>query len=254
MMDLSTEGREIQLPIEIWQHPETIAKEIQDRHQPVDYMQIVGDNRVLFLAENHRNYSIRYHLAHHARTLKAAGITHYAIEAQESGNEFFEKLNKGEPVDFSHVDIGPGGADYEEAIRVMAAQGIQVVAVDMDRRTKPTPEQREARITENIHRLLEADPNTKVALLIGAFHTSRYTLTEGMPHVGRRMMEARIPTVKVHFAGGEAKGPTNLKDAVINAGLADHEFMLNFQHYANLKFVPFGKGEADWIIHLPQQQ
>ena len=29
--------------------------------------------------------------------------------------------------------------------------------------------------------------------------------------------------------------------------------MLDFRPYANLSTVPFGKGEADYIVHLPQQ-
>lgn len=73
---------------------------------------MVVDKRVLLLAENHVDHSIRHHLVQHARNLKAAGITHYAIEANEAGNVVFERLNRGEAVDLSKVDVGPGGADY----------------------------------------------------------------------------------------------------------------------------------------------
>ncbi len=247
------EGNEGQRPVDPWQNPDNTAKEIKGRHQPVDYSQMVGDNRVLFLAENHSNHPIRHHLAQHARDIKAAGITHYAIEAKEAGNEVFEKLNNGEAVDLSRVDVGPGRADYEEAIRAMAAQGIKVVAIDIDQSTKPTKEEREARLTDNINHLLEADPNSKVAVLIGGFHTTRHYVSEGVPSVGRRLMEAQVPAVNVLFAGGEAKGPTMLTGAVSKAGLANQEFMLDFKPYHNLQTVPFGKGEADWVVHLPQQ-
>ncbi|MBI2338221.1 hypothetical protein HYU95_03465 [Candidatus Daviesbacteria bacterium] len=250
---VNLESSEGQKPSDPWLNPADTAKEIKNRHQPVDYAQMLADNRVLFLAENHGNHPIRHHLAQHARDIKAAGITHYAIEANEAGNAVFERLNRGEAVDLSKVDVGPGRADYETAIRALAAQGIQVVAIDIDQKTKPSKEAREACLTENINRLLEVDSNSKVAVLIGGFHTTKYYVSEGVPSVGRRLMEELVPAVNVHFAGGEAKGPTILTGAVSKAGLAHLEFMIDFRPYANLSGVPFGKGGADWVVHLPQQ-
>jgi hypothetical protein len=249
---IDIEGAEGQKPSDIWRNPTDVAKEIQDKQQPVDYPLILGDNRVLFLAESHSNYPIRKHIAQHAKDLKAAGITHYAIEAYETGNDFFDKLNKGKPVDLSKVDVGPGRADYEEAIRAMAAQGIKVVAVDIDHATNPSREEREARLTENIMRLLQEDPNSKVAVLIGGFHALRYYVSRDVPSVGKRLMDAQAPAVNVYFAGGEDKMPTQLTDPVNKIGLGNREFMLDCRPYANSNSVPFGKGEADYIIHLPQ--
>lgn len=252
-MDVTNiESGERQNPIDPWQVPDNTVKEIQDKLLPVNYHQMVADNRVVFLAENHSNHPIRKHLAQHVADLKAAGITHYAIEAKEAGNEVFERLNKGEQVDLSRVDVGPGRADYEEAIRALAAQGIEVVAIDIDQSTKPSKEEREARLTENINKLLQ-NPQSRVAVLIGAFHTTRHYVSEGVPSVGKRLMDAQVAVVNVYFAGGEAKGPTMLTGAVSKAGLAHQEFMLDFRPYAGTKTVPFGRGEADWVIHLPQR-
>ncbi len=241
------------VPIDPWKSPQDTAKEIKDRHQSISYIQIVGENRVLFLAEKHNNHPIRRHLVQYARDIKAAGITHYAIEAKEEGNAVFERLNKGgESVDLSKVDVGPGGADYEETIRAMVAQGIKIVAIDIDQSKKPSGEEREAKITENIEKILQLDPNAKVAVLIGAFHTSRRTSIEGVRQTGSRLMELQIPAVNVRFAGGEDDGPTMLTGAVSQAGLASQEFMLDFRPYANSQNVPYGKGEVDWVVHLPQ--
>lgn len=253
MSDGNLEAKESGLPKDPWGSFEEAGKEVKDRHQPVNYAQMVADNRVLFLAENHSNHSIRHHLVQHARDIKAAGITHYAIEANEASNVVLEGLNRGEVVDLSKIDVGPGRRDYEDAIRALAAQGIQVVAIDIDQKTKPNKEARESRLTENINRLLEADPNSKVAVLIGGFHTSRHYVSEGVPSVGRRLMEAQVPAVNVHFAGGEVSAPLILTRGASEAGLASQEFMIDFRPYSSLERPPFGKGEADYVVHLPQQ-
>ena len=237
-----------------WLNSADTIKEIKDRRQPVDYHTIAAEARVLFLAENHSNHAIRQHLVRHAPDLRKAGITHYAIEADEAGNVTFEKLGGNEPVDLSRVDVGPGRADHEEAIKAISAQGIAVRAIDVDKRSSLSGEDREVRLEENINRLLQEDSNNKVAVLIGRFHTSRNTdMPEGIPSVGKRLMKAGVPTTNVIFTGGESRIPKVITDAAVGAALANQEFMLDFRSYANLKHVPFGEGEADWVIHLPQQ-
>ena len=249
------EGVEVDTSEDVWSSNARVAQELKSKHQPVEYSQMVGDARVLFLAENHSNHAIRSHIVSHAADLRRAGITHYAIEANEASNQALERLNAGEDVDLSKVDLGPGREDYEKAVRAMAAEGIKVVAVDIDQSTKPMGEEREARITENINRLLEAEPNSKIAVLIGGYHTSRHYVSEGVASVGRRLMEAQIPAVNVHFAGGEDKTPRVLTDGAREAGLAGTEFAFDLRPYASSlsKHVPYGPGEADYIVHLPQQ-
>ena len=79
---------------------------------------------MVFLGEAHLNDTIRIHLAAYAyaRKLKEAGIIHYAIEAYERGNDVFDRLNKGESVDLSGVDVGPAVSrvvdpDYAAQVR-----------------------------------------------------------------------------------------------------------------------------------------
>lgn len=235
-----------------WSIKATAAKEIREKARPVNYTEIVGVNRVIFLAENHSNTPIRRHIARRADQLKAAGITHYAIEASDTGKEVFDRLNQGENADLSRVDVGPGRSDYEDAIYAMHAAGIAVVPVDIDQTTKPTQEEREAHITANIDRILDADPNAKVAVLIGGFHSSRRTSGQDFSYTGKRLMDKGIPTVNVHFAGGEVASPTIITKPAREAGKASDEFMLDMNPYQNLDGVPYGKGESDYIIHLPQ--
>jgi hypothetical protein len=65
-----------------WNSPETIAQEIREKKQPVDYKKLFQDKRVLFLADDHSNSSIRLHIAQHGKELRESGVTHYAIEAK----------------------------------------------------------------------------------------------------------------------------------------------------------------------------
>jgi len=252
-MDSSNAEVQGNAPKDPWISRDGTAKELKDKHQPVDYAKVVGDNRVLFFAENHSNHSIRRHLARNAHALKTAGITHYAIEAKEQGNEVFEQLNRGESVDLSRVDVGPGRHDYEDTIRAMAAQGIKVVAVDIDQSTKPTNEEREARMTANLKRILDEDPDAKVAYLVGGFHASKKTGIDGMDMTGKRLADADIPLVIVNFAGGELPPPTSFTDGAREAGLASEEFMIDMRSYADSQRVPYGAGKTDYIVHLPQE-
>jgi CheY-like chemotaxis protein len=240
---------------DVWADPQSVRKEITERHKPVNYSQIVGDARVLFLAENHSNRSIRKHIISHARDLKEAGITHYAIEAKEEGNEALERLNKDEQVDLSSVDVGPGGEDYKEAVRAMAAQGIKVVAVDIDQTSKPTRDEREAHMTKNLLRILEQNPDSKIAYLVGGFHTSKRVLSDGLAWTGKRIIDAGVKTITAYYAGGEDDVPRILIDGARKAELANTEFVLDMRPYASSdsKMVPYGAGETDYVIHLPQE-
>src|SRR3990172_9854278 len=95
----SIEGSETVSNPDPWLKLDTAAAEVKATHQPVDYQKIIGDARVLFLGERHSNHPIREHIATHASDLKRAGITHYAIEASEQGNDEFANLNEGKAVD-----------------------------------------------------------------------------------------------------------------------------------------------------------
>lgn len=257
MNDLTKETPAGNQEIDPWSNQIAIVKEITDNRVPVDYIQIIADNRVVLLGETHENSPIRDHLARMATAFRNAGITHYAIEASSTGRTTFDRLNAGEQVDLSQVQVGPfvpseGRSNYETTIKAMSAQGIKIVPVDIDQSTKPTTEERESHIMQELRQVL-TDPNAKVAVLLGGFHVSKKVPRSGIPYVGRRLTEAGIPTVTVRFAGGFETTPKIITDGVRGARLADQEFMLDMKPYKESKYAPYGEGETDFVIHLPQQ-
>lgn len=247
--------------VDPWSSFEESAKEIAQNRQPVNWQKMVGDNRVALLGEEHGNSLIRNHLAAHAKDLKTAGITHYAIEAEatEKSKDALAKLQSREPVDLSGIELGPfmsdeGRSNYEQAVRAMATQGIQIVPIDIDQTQQYTIEEREAHMMGEVQKLLESDPSAKVAVLVGDIHTNKTTSQEGVPFLGKRITDAGIPAVTIQFAGGKSPALQSLLEGAKRAGSADQEFMLDMRPYAKSKHVPFGAGQTDFVVHLPQQK
>jgi hypothetical protein len=270
-----------------WNSPETISQEIKEKKQTVDYKKLLQDKRVLFLGDNHSNSSIRLHIAQHSKELKEAGVTHYTIEAKDSGRNVFDRLNNGENVDLSTVDVGPaesaaglsrlgslasmaasgfsplggfseevyeGRKGDEHAIRAMAKQGIKIVPIDMDQSGSHSREEREVHLTKGITGILESDPKAKVAVIIGGDHTLKRYEPNGIASVGKRVAKAGYPTATIQFTGGKSDMPRNITDGARAAGVASQEFILDMQPYADSKTsIPYGAGETDYVIHLPQK-
>lgn len=219
----------------------------------IDYKEIIGDSRVVFFGENHSNSPIRVHIAQYAKALKEAGITHYVIEATrtEKSIQLLQSLVNGEPVDLSSIDLGPGG-NSEIAVRALAEEGIQVVPVDIDQDCKPSKEEREAYIAKNIQAIIASSPNAKVAVLIGRFHASKKEIS-GFSYSAKRIIDAKVPCIVINFAGGTVNGPTRLTVPAEKAGLSNREFVLDMRRYSELEDIPFGPGQTDYVIYLPQQ-
>jgi hypothetical protein len=238
-----------------WASAQSAAAEVASRKQPVDYATILGRARVLLAGENHANTAIRAHLAGRAEHIRHAGFTHYGIEAGPAGQPAIDALHRGERVDLSRVDLGPGGADYELAVRAMAAQGLRIVFVDVDTaaQQKVGREGREQHITDHIAAALASDPDTRILVLIGGFHTGKTPMTDGIKSTRTRLDEAGIDTVTVEIVGGTLSIPRILTDAAAAAGAADEEFMLDLRGDQTSRSVPFGAGNTDWVIHLPQR-
>lgn len=269
-----------------WDSFETTVQEIREKRQSVDYKQLLQGKRVLFLADNHSNLSIRLHIAQHAQELKEIGITHYAIEADDRGKVVFDRLNQGEEVDLSGVDIGRAGkaarlkrlSEFtkmavsglspldsfkeephegrkgdEYAIREIAKQGIKVVPIDMDQSGKPSSEEREVHLTKGITKILESDSEAKVTVFIGGNHTLKKYESEGVPSVGKRIAESGYPTITIRFTGGKSDMPRMITDGARAAGVQNQEFLLDMRPYADVSgFVPYGVGETDFVVHLPR--
>ncbi len=155
--------------------------------------------------------------------------------------------------DLSKVNVGPGRADYVEAIKAMASQGIKIVPIDIDQSSKPSQEKREAHLADNLLETFQKNPQARVAVLIGTNHTLRvYDITKDVPSLHQRIIRAGIPTINAVFTGGEENIPRNITESAVQAGLGNTEFMLDMRPYIGMKNVPYGAGEVDFVIHLPQ--
>ena len=249
-----SEGNEATPKVDPWSDSQRASQEIKEKHFPVNYPQIVGDARVLFLGERHDDNTIREHIISSAPDFKAAGITHYAIEAPEVGNVTLARFNRGEQVDLSTIDVGPARFNYEQAILAMNAQGIQVVAVDIDQSSNPTRQERESRMSANLLKVIKENPNSKIAYLVGTTHAIKKPLTDKVKSAAQITEEAGVKTVTAVFTGGIDSVPRNLTSAAKDAGLASAEFALDFRLYAasTLKSIPYGAGRVDFVIHLPR--
>lgn len=250
----NTEGNETALEVDPWSDSQRATQEIKEKHFSVNYPQIVRDARVLFLGERHDDNSIREHIISSAVDLKAAGITHYAIEAPEVENVTLTRFNRGEQVDLSTIDVGPARFNYEQAILAMNAQGIQVVAVDIDQNSSPARQERESRMSTNLLKVIKENPNSKIAYLVGMTHAIKKPLTDKVKSAAQITEEAGIKTVTAVFAGGIDSVPRNLTSAVRDAGLESAEFALDFRPYitSTSKSIPYGRGRVDFVIHLPR--
>src|SRR5947209_3290114 len=57
-----------------------IEKMLVQQQKRVNYAEVLGNNRMIFIGESHLNNEEQEHIVRHAKDLKAAGITHYAVE------------------------------------------------------------------------------------------------------------------------------------------------------------------------------
>lgn len=245
------------MPSDPWENPKSGAREMRAEKRPVDYNRIVGEKRVLFLGESHTNHAIREHICRYVKSFREAGITHYAIEAEEGITPLLDAINRGEGgVDFSAVDVGPtmvsGVRDpcYEDAIRAVVGEGIRVVAID--RKDKRGAEAREQHLAERLKEIIAENSRFRVAVLIGASHVDSFPVILGAVSLRERINRAGISEATVCFVGGDDAHPVFFRDAARRAGLAREEFMLDSGSYKNLGAL-LGTERVDFLIHLPQR-
>lgn len=232
---------------------EQAAQEVKARRQDIDYEKMVGTSRVLFLGSNHLNLLVvAGHIAQYAREFKRLGITHYAIEAQPQTAGALEKLNKGEDVDLSDVELCPEQSwpsrAYEDAVRAFAREGITVVPVDMDHARYRGAPDREKRIHKKIRDIIARDPDARIVFLTGAAHASKGYLSEEGGSVRVLLNNDNIATSSVFYAGGWEIYPEAFTEAVHAAGLAEDDFMVHENETETND--PFFNGEFDHIVHL----
>jgi hypothetical protein len=225
---------------------------------PVDYARILGNATILFLGENHHNFSIPDHVEGIAPDLKKAGITHFAIEADadDTNNAALELLNRGEDIDRLPFGLAAGTLSpfiYVAQIRAMAKEGIQVVAVDQLQ--YDDPEKRESFMTSQVLKILQ-DPSVKLAFRVGLDHANRRKdVEEGVSSVATRLSKEGFTISVVDFVGGDEVITSDeprlesLKERIRKMGLAEQEFMFDMK--TNPTLFP-NDSDADYYIHLPQ--
>jgi hypothetical protein len=177
--------------------------------------------------------------------LKDAGVTHFAIEASESGKATFESFGRGVSVYLDDVHTGPSN-NMPWMIYNLADQGIRVIPVDIDQSIKRSQEEREARLTANILQVVN-EAAGKVAVLIGSAHI-RKSMGRGVIACAEQVAAAGITIKRVNFVGGHGRFPLHLTEAVAHMGLQAETFMLDLRRCAHLSLY---NGIIDYIIHLP---
>lgn len=235
-----------------WSNTEALSAEIALKASPVDYGELIGDSSVLMLGENHSNSPIRNHIAARAAQLRAAGITHYAIEAPHDPT--FDELNADGQISLAHVSLGPlsrWDRSYERAVRAMAAQGIKVTPIDIDQSTKPTKEEREAFLTDGVTAILADDSSAKVAVLVGGAHAVKKKSQYSAPSMTTRLVDADIKVVAAQYAGGTESALAFFLRAASDAGMGHSEFMVDLRPYHDNPSVVYGPGTTDYVVHLP---
>ena len=214
---------------------------------PVNYSPVLGDNRLIFAADHHLNWNIREHILKYARSLKDAGITHFAIEIENTKQKLLDDLSEGRDVDISGSGLDP---KYVEALREVAKHGIKLVAIDVPHTFETIlSENRENGLFDNTKSILSSNTSNKVFVLIGTFHVVTEFNPSGIRSMRGRFVDSGVSVPSVFFYEGVG-GSAKLDRMVKEQDLADKDFMLDHRSEQDRIAIPFDN-DADWIIHLP---
>jgi hypothetical protein len=230
--------------------------ELGNKHIPiknVNYEEILGNARVLFVGEDHSNGPIRLHLATNASKFRELGITHYLIEAAPDNTGKISQLNAGKFVDLHDVNCGPSN-NAKYAVGSLSAAGIKIVPFDIDQTLRPSNEDREKHMFEVVKGILESEIDARLLILIGAFHTVKGNYgVDNIPSLRKRCEELDTGIRAVEILGGSQTYPTILKDAVKKAGKESLEFMVAANQFPSEIKLLGGPNHIDYLIHLPEE-
>ncbi|MGW4330321.1 WXG100-like domain-containing protein [Nocardia sp. NPDC004573] len=220
--------------------------------RPVDWGELIRDNRILLLGEDHSNVAARQFLQEQAAALRAAGVTHYGIEAPH--HPAIDALNAGLRPDLTGVRFGPGWKTYREVVEAMAAEGITIVPFDVAHPASPhgsaLRDVRESAMAKNITEVMAADPNAKMVVLVGRLHITRdpaeWAMTTGAyAHpLAARLEDAGLTSKTVGVWGGN--DPLSAVEQVRASG---ETFMADLPSRGDADGRP-PRWEADAILHL----
>lgn len=166
-----------------------VVREAVEYRRPVEWNDILGDDQILLLGEDHSHTEVRELLAQQASALRSAGITHFGIEAPP--HPAFEALNTGREVDLGTVRCGPGpDSSYQYAVAAMARAGIKIIPFDVpDFGTPhgdPLRDVRESHMTGVLTAAMRAEPGSRIAVLVGDLHINR-NVDDWMQKTGARL-------------------------------------------------------------------
>ncbi len=233
-----------------WGSIEAQAAEIRDRAEPVDYSRIFADSQVLILGEVHSSSAARRHIAANAENLKNLGVTHYGIEAPK--NSAIDRFNRDLLESLDGVQLGPHpyyqrDLSYEQAVRAMATSGIKIVAADIRQTPFTSIRKREKHLTKSVQEIVQKNLGAKALVLIGALHAYKNEEKSMAGMLARR--DVRVAVAQFH----EGREYMFFSRAAADASLGMDEFMLDLRPYRDNDEVMFGPGNADFVIHLPEE-
>jgi hypothetical protein len=226
--------------------------EALEYRRPVDWGELMRDNRILLLGEDHSNVAARHFLQEQAAALRAAGVTHYGIEAPH--HPAIDALNADLRPDLTGVRFGPGWETYREVVEAMNAEGIKIVPFDVAQPASPhgsaLRDVRESAMAKHIAEVMTADPNAKMVVLVGRLHITRdpaeWAITTGAygHPLAARLTDAGLTTKSVGVWGGN--DPLSVVERV---HAADETFMADLPSRSDANGRP-PHWEADAILHL----
>lgn len=194
--------------------------EFLKHRKALDWKEIAGSAPVIYLGEWHPNAGIKRELRAHLADLKAAGVTHLALEMfaddeQPRLDDYCSRKSCDDDVLASlrtqwgwkddHVD-----EEYLELVREARDAGFALVALDLPRREDWAQREknvknsdswkewkshnrnllsvRDGRMARNIARVFEKDPKARVFAYVGAYHAQ---LTNQPAHLEQYHIDAK---------------------------------------------------------------
>jgi len=173
----------------------------------VDYREILGDSRAIFLSDDHTSVSVKDEILRSLAELSELGITDLALEMFPIGFDLSnDKLNL-DYLETNWGDKGEGIAQkYNQIIKQAHDLGISVWGLDIPDDQYKSQSQSETFSARNqqwanlIKNRLDSDKNSKVAVFCGSGHSGYYFYSDRANNFLQRMGH---DSVVVNFIGGD---------------------------------------------------
>ncbi|WP_454194411.1 LuxR C-terminal-related transcriptional regulator [Nocardia sp. Marseille-Q1738] len=225
--------------------------------QEVDWNTPVENSQILLIGEDHSNISGRVFLGRQAAALKAAGVTHFCIEA--SPHPAFDALNDGRSANLFNVEAGPAWGGSSGLVYAMVAAGITIVPFDVrspgSKFGSPLRDIRESHMAKTIAGVAHENPDTKIAVLVGMDHLAldqeiweRKTGAFAVS-MNARLRDAGYTTTSVSLWGGEMAQPGVINSIAEHLGVQDETFLADLRDF-HATGGGFPDWESDFLLHL----